>query len=99
MERTVPMHAAQSEAGARGGPAIAPAHTALRADVYLGSGNRSRGYGTVLLATAEDAGRAVDMRIPGRHASSRYAQTECATLTSRFPTPRKNTRRWGAISS
>jgi hypothetical protein len=32
----------------------------LRADVSLGPDNRSRGYGTVLLATAEDAGRAVD---------------------------------------
>jgi len=29
--------------------------------VSLGPDNRSRGYGTVLLATAEDAGRAVDM--------------------------------------
>lgn len=33
----------------------------LRADVSLGADNRSRGYGTVLLATAEDAGRAIDM--------------------------------------
>jgi len=33
----------------------------LRADVSLGPDNRSRGYGTVLLATAEDAGRAVDL--------------------------------------
>ena len=33
----------------------------MRADVSLGPDNRSRGYGTVLLATAEDAGRAVDM--------------------------------------
>lgn len=33
----------------------------LRADVSLGPDNRSRGYGTVLLATAEDAGRAIDM--------------------------------------
>ena len=32
----------------------------MRADVSLGPDNRSRGYGTVLLATAEDAGRAVD---------------------------------------
>ncbi|KAH8829300.1 RNA-binding domain-containing protein [Flagelloscypha sp. PMI_526] len=32
----------------------------LRADVSLGPDNRSRGYGTVLLATAEDAGRAID---------------------------------------
>jgi hypothetical protein len=37
------------------------AGTVLRADVALGPDNRSRGYGTVLLATAEDAGRAVDM--------------------------------------
>jgi RNA recognition motif-containing protein len=29
--------------------------------VSLGPDNRSRGYGTVLLATAEDAGRAIDM--------------------------------------
>lgn len=36
------------------------AGTVLRADVSLGPDNRSRGYGTVLLATAEDAGRAVD---------------------------------------
>ena len=37
------------------------AGTVLRADVSLGPDNRSRGYGTVLLATAEDAGRAVDI--------------------------------------
>ncbi|KAI0026383.1 hypothetical protein K488DRAFT_66851, partial [Vararia minispora EC-137] len=37
------------------------AGSVLRADVALGPDNRSRGYGTVLLATAEDAGRAVDM--------------------------------------
>jgi RNA recognition motif-containing protein len=37
------------------------AGTVLRADVSLGPDNRSRGYGTVLLATAEDAGKAVDM--------------------------------------
>ncbi|KAL6306305.1 hypothetical protein BKA93DRAFT_729599, partial [Sparassis latifolia] len=37
------------------------AGTVLRADVSLGPDNRSRGYGTVMLATAEDAGRAVDM--------------------------------------
>ncbi|KAG8216827.1 hypothetical protein J3R82DRAFT_7086 [Butyriboletus roseoflavus] len=36
------------------------AGTVLRADVSLGPDNRSRGYGTVLLATAEDAGRAID---------------------------------------
>ncbi|KAG8846990.1 hypothetical protein FRB91_000298 [Serendipita sp. 411] len=35
--------------------------TVLRADVSLGPDNRSRGYGTVLLASAEDAGRAIDM--------------------------------------
>lgn len=35
------------------------AGTVLRADVSLGPDNRSRGYGTVLLATAEDAGRAI----------------------------------------
>ncbi|KAJ3773554.1 hypothetical protein FB446DRAFT_641481 [Lentinula raphanica] len=37
------------------------AGTVLRADVSLGPDNRSRGHGTVLLATAEDAGRAIDM--------------------------------------
>ena len=37
------------------------AGTVLRADVSLGPDNRSRGYGTVLLATAEDAGRVIDM--------------------------------------
>ena len=37
------------------------AGTVLRADVSLGPDNRSRGYGTVLLATADDAGRAIDM--------------------------------------
>ncbi|OCH86335.1 hypothetical protein OBBRIDRAFT_694985, partial [Obba rivulosa] len=37
------------------------AGTVLRADVSLGPDNRSRGFGTVLLASAEDAGRAVDM--------------------------------------
>lgn len=36
------------------------AGTVLRADVSLGPDNRSRGYGTILLATAEDAGRAID---------------------------------------
>lgn len=33
----------------------------LRADVALSPDNRSRGHGTVLLASAEDAGRAMDM--------------------------------------
>ena len=37
------------------------AGTVLRTDVSLGPDNRSRGYGTVLLATAEDADRAVEM--------------------------------------
>lgn len=37
------------------------AGTVLRADVALGPDNRSRGHGTVLLGSAEDAGRAVDM--------------------------------------
>ncbi|KAL1739327.1 hypothetical protein HDZ31DRAFT_17525, partial [Schizophyllum fasciatum] len=37
------------------------AGTVLRADVSLGPDGRSRGYGTALLATAEDAGRAIDM--------------------------------------
>ncbi|GJJ14998.1 hypothetical protein Clacol_009269 [Clathrus columnatus] len=37
------------------------AGTVLRADVSLGPDNRSRGYGTVLLATREDAARAVEM--------------------------------------
>lgn len=37
------------------------AGTVLRADVSLAPDNRSRGYGTVLLATAEDAGRAIDL--------------------------------------
>ncbi|KAG8992263.1 hypothetical protein FRB90_001055, partial [Tulasnella sp. 427] len=37
------------------------AGTVLRADVSLGPDNRSRGFGTVLLASAEDAGRAIDM--------------------------------------
>ncbi|TFK21619.1 hypothetical protein FA15DRAFT_72863 [Coprinopsis marcescibilis] len=37
------------------------AGTVLRADVSLGPDNRSRGYGTVLLGTAEDAGRAIDL--------------------------------------
>jgi RNA recognition motif-containing protein len=37
------------------------AGSVLRADVALGPDNRSRGYGTVLLASAEDAGRAIDM--------------------------------------
>ncbi|KAF9788638.1 hypothetical protein BJ322DRAFT_1050218 [Thelephora terrestris] len=37
------------------------AGTVLRADVSLGPDNRSRGYGTVLLASAEDATRAVEM--------------------------------------
>ena len=33
----------------------------LRADVTLGPDGRSRGFGTVLFATAEDAIRAVDI--------------------------------------
>ncbi|KAE9390294.1 RNA-binding domain-containing protein [Gymnopus androsaceus JB14] len=37
------------------------AGTVLRADVSLGPDNRSRGYGTVLLATAEDGRRAIKM--------------------------------------
>ncbi|KIY47459.1 RNA-binding domain-containing protein, partial [Fistulina hepatica ATCC 64428] len=37
------------------------AGSVLRADVSLGPDNRSRGYGTVLLASAEDAGHAIDM--------------------------------------
>ena len=37
------------------------AGTVLRADVSIGPDNRSRGFGTVLLASAEDAGRAIDM--------------------------------------
>ncbi|KAF8314959.1 hypothetical protein DL93DRAFT_2037341, partial [Clavulina sp. PMI_390] len=37
------------------------AGTVLRADVSLGPDNRSRGYGTVLMASAEDAKKAVDM--------------------------------------
>jgi hypothetical protein len=35
------------------------AGTVLRADVSLGPDNRSRGYGTVLLASAEDAKKAI----------------------------------------
>lgn len=41
------------------------AGTVLRADVSLGPDNRSRGYGTVLLATAEDAGKATGKRFCG----------------------------------
>jgi RNA recognition motif-containing protein len=37
------------------------AGTVLRANVSLGPDNRSRGYGNVLLATTEEAGRAIDM--------------------------------------
>jgi len=37
------------------------AGTVLRADVSLGPDNRSRGYGTVLMASAEEAGKATDM--------------------------------------
>lgn len=35
------------------------AGTVLRADVSLGSDNRSRGYGTVLMGSREDAARAI----------------------------------------
>lgn len=35
------------------------AGTVLRADVSLGPDNRSRGYGTVLLGSREDAARAI----------------------------------------
>jgi hypothetical protein len=44
--------------------------TVLHADVSLGPDNRSHGYSTVLLATAEDAGRAVDVQrllVAGAH--------------------------------
>ena len=41
------------------------AGTILRADVSLGPDNRSRGYGTVLLASAEDAARAIGMQLQG----------------------------------
>ncbi|KZT03870.1 uncharacterized protein LAESUDRAFT_617004, partial [Laetiporus sulphureus 93-53] len=37
------------------------AGTVLRADVALGPDNRSRGHGTVLMATAEDGERALGM--------------------------------------
>ncbi|KZT32773.1 RNA-binding domain-containing protein [Sistotremastrum suecicum HHB10207 ss-3] len=35
--------------------------TVLRADVSLGPDNRSRGYGTVLMASADDAARSIEM--------------------------------------
>jgi hypothetical protein len=38
--------------------------TVLHSDVSLGPDNCSHGYGTVLLATVEDAGRAVDVQQP-----------------------------------
>lgn len=37
------------------------AGTVLRSDVSLSPDNRSRGYGTVLLATLEDANRAIEL--------------------------------------
>ena len=59
------------------------AGTVLRADVSLGPDNRSRGYGTVLLATAEDAGRAVDM-FNGYSWQSRVLEVRLDRLPSDF---------------
>jgi hypothetical protein len=59
------------------------AGTILRADVSLGPDNRSRGHGTVLLATAEDAGRAVDM-FNGYSWQSRVLEVRLDRLPSDF---------------
>ncbi|KAI0282777.1 hypothetical protein BGY98DRAFT_907293, partial [Russula aff. rugulosa BPL654] len=59
------------------------AGTVLRADVSLGPDNRSRGHGTVLLATAEDAGRAVDM-FNGYSWQSRVLEVRLDRLPSDF---------------
>ncbi|KAI0002141.1 hypothetical protein BJV74DRAFT_724743, partial [Russula compacta] len=61
------------------------AGTVLRADVSLGPDNRSRGHGTVLLATAEDAGRAVDM-FNGYSWQSRILEVRLDRLPSDFDT-------------
>jgi RNA recognition motif-containing protein len=58
----------------------------LRADVSLGPDNRSRGYGTVLLATAEDAGRAIDM-FNGYEWQSRILEVRVDRIGGPMPLP------------
>ncbi|KIJ98762.1 hypothetical protein K443DRAFT_103431, partial [Laccaria amethystina LaAM-08-1] len=62
------------------------AGTVLRADVSLGPDNRSRGYGTVLLATAEEAGRAIDM-FNGYSWQTRTLEVRPDRLPPDFETP------------
>lgn len=62
------------------------AGTVLRADVSLGPDNRSRGYGTVLLASAEDAGRAVDM-FNGYSWQTRVLEVRADRLPPDFDSP------------
>ncbi|KAJ2919888.1 hypothetical protein MD484_g523, partial [Candolleomyces efflorescens] len=62
------------------------AGTVLRADVSLGPDNRSRGYGTVLLATAEDAGRAIDM-FNGYEWQSRILEVRVDRIGGPMPLP------------
>ncbi|KAJ2936619.1 hypothetical protein H1R20_g474, partial [Candolleomyces eurysporus] len=62
------------------------AGTVLRADVSLGPDNRSRGFGTVLLATAEDAGRAID-HFNGFEWQSRILEVRVDRIGGPMPLP------------
>ncbi|KAG6825198.1 hypothetical protein H0H92_004414 [Tricholoma furcatifolium] len=58
---TYPPAAPVSRPLARSKRSLPPRRYGPPPDVSLGPDNRSRGYGTVLLSTAEDAGRAIDL--------------------------------------
>jgi RNA recognition motif-containing protein len=73
------------------------AGTVLRTDVSLGPDNRSRGYGTVLLATAEDAGRAVDM-FNGYSWQSRILEVRLDRLPHDFDNQLRNPGNLGAVT-
>jgi RNA recognition motif-containing protein len=73
------------------------AGTVLRTDVSLGPDNRSRGYGTVLLATAEDAGRAVDM-FNGYSWQTRILEVRLDRLPNDFDNQLRNPGNPGAVT-
>ncbi|KAJ4490184.1 hypothetical protein J3R30DRAFT_3399592 [Lentinula aciculospora] len=74
------------------------AGTVLRADVSLGPDNRSRGHGTVLLATAEDAGRAIDM-LNGYSWQTRTLEVRPDRLPPDFDSVNPNPSPFSAVSS
>ncbi|KAJ3788478.1 hypothetical protein GGU10DRAFT_262743 [Lentinula aff. detonsa] len=74
------------------------AGTVLRADVSLGPDNRSRGHGTVLLATAEDAGRAIDM-FNGYSWQTRILEVRPDRLPPDFDSLNPNPNPFSAVSS